>query len=157
LEALVEVRIMGLLDMIKKAFAPITKEDPFFGTIRFQKVGFWEAKKDFAPESRVYEITIDGGEDRPTESQREFYRTLEHRYPTLKEEIAKELLEQLKNWREEFTEEDVWEQFSLESFGLSDLDAGQKEWELVYELKDDGHLFCVILKDWEMQGIRVDG
>jgi hypothetical protein len=148
---------MSLFRKIKQAFAPKTKDDPFFGPLRYQRAGFWEAKKLFAPEGKVYEITIDGSEDRPTETQRLFYTELEQRYTRLKEEIALDLLEQLKNWREEFTDRDVWQQFRLESFSLPDLDAGQNEWELVYELQDDGHLFCVMLSGWQIEGIRIDG
>ncbi|HEX3037170.1 MAG TPA: hypothetical protein VHT73_18955 [Thermodesulfobacteriota bacterium] len=148
---------MSILDRLKKTFSPITKEDPFFGNIRYQKVGFWEGRKYFAPEKREYEITIDGGEDRPTESQRQFFRELELRYPSLKGEFSKDLLEQLRNWNEDCDEKDLWNQFELESFGLPDIDAGQKEWELVFEHKESGHYFCIMINEWNVEGIRIDG
>ncbi len=151
------IDVMDLFARLKKIFAPLTKDDPFFGQIRFQKAGFWEAKRHFAPEGREYEMTIAGGETRPTASQRDFYRELEARYPGLKAEIAQELLAQLRNWREELAPPDVWAYFSLESFGLPDLDAGETIWELIYELKDDGHLFCVVLDGWAIRGIRIEG
>src|SRR5262245_14004460 len=148
---------MGLIKKAAKVFAPIYKEDPLFGRLRFQKTGFWEGKKYFTPERREYEFTLDGGEDHPTESQRRFFGELETRYATLKPEIAKVLLEQLRNWQKRFTTKDVWNEFRLESFGIPDVEAGQQEWELVYEFKQDGHLFCVILNGWKIDGIRIDG
>ncbi|HSE82916.1 MAG TPA: hypothetical protein VLB01_00040 [Thermodesulfobacteriota bacterium] len=148
---------MSVLNRIKKALSPLTKEDPFFGNIRYQKVGFWEGKKYFAPEQKEYEITIDGGEDRPTESQRQFFRELELRYPGLKWEFSKDLSEQLRNWDENWDEKDLWSHFELESFGLPDIDAGQMEWELVYEHKESGHYFCIMMNGWSVEGIRIDG
>ena len=148
---------MTLIKKAAKVFTPIYKDDPFFGRLRFQKVGFWEGKKYFTPEQREYEFTIDGGDDRPTESQWSFFRTLETRYATLKPEIGKALLAQLRNWQKRFASKDVWKEFALESFGIPDLDAGQQEWELVYEFKEDGHLFCVVMNGWKIEGIRIDG
>ncbi|MGH7495562.1 MAG: hypothetical protein ACREOO_24645 [bacterium] len=148
---------MGLIKKVVKVFTPIYKEDPFFGRLCFQRAGFWEGKKYFAPERREYELTIDGGDDRPTESQSSFYRTLETRYATLKPEIAKALLAQLCNWQKRSATRDVWNEFTLESFGIPDVDAGEQEWELVYELKEDGHLFCVAMNGWKIEGIRIDG
>jgi hypothetical protein len=151
--------LMGWIDSIKKLIVPIKKQDPFFGLIRYQKVGFWEGKKNFSPLHREYEITIDGDESRPTESQRQFYREIESRYETLQEAIIHDLLQQLQNWVEEIqiNESEVWEHFTLDGFGIPDLDAGKKDWELVYEFKDDGHYFCIMMNGWDIEGIRIDG
>lgn len=148
---------MRIIESIRSLFEPPTKDDPFFGSIRYQRVGFWEAKLYFAPEEDTFEITIDGDADGPTLSQKHFYQELEHRYGALKAEIGRELLNMLQNWRPEARSDDVWAQFRLESFGIPDLDAGKDEWELVYENLEDGHFFCVILQSWQVQGIRVDG
>lgn len=148
---------MSLYDKFKGLLKPVTKEDPFFGTLQYQKVGFWEGKKFFTPLDHDCEITIEGGPDRPTGAQRSFYRELENRYEALKEEISQDLLEQLRNWREDFSESDVWEMFSLESFSIPDIDGGNHEWELVYDLRGDDHYFCIMMSGWEVRGIRVDG
>ena len=148
---------MGLFDRFKSMLSPVSKDDPFFGPVRFQKAGFWEADMHFAPEDGRVEIVIAGGKNHPTEAQRRFYRELEQRYPQLKQEAGEYLLEQLRNWREDFEPDDVWTQFRLESFSLPDPDAGAQEWELVYELHDDGHLFCVMMNRWQVEGIRIDG
>lgn len=148
---------MGFIKKAAKVFKPVCQDDPFFGRLLFQKVGFWEGKKFFTPENREYEFTIEGGEDRPTESQRRFFCDLETRYAKLKPEITKALLEQLHNWNERFSEKEIWRVFVLESFSIPDLDAGQHEWELVYEFKKDGHLFCLMMNGWKIEGLRIDG
>lgn len=136
---------------------PLVKDDPVFGRIRYQRAGFWEGDVYFAPEDRRYGITIDGGPDRPTDAQRAFFHELETRYPALKAVFADDLLEQLQNWNPEIRAEDVWAHFTLESFGLPDLAAGERAWEMIYELHDDGHLFGLLLEDWTVTGVRIDG
>lgn len=148
---------MDLLKKVASLFSPTYKDDPFFGRLRFQKVGFWEGRKFFAPENGEYEITIDGGLEHPTESQRAFFREIETKYPELKKELTKEFLELLQNWKDDFSEEEVWDQCSLQGIGIPDIDAGKTEWELVYELTDDGHCFCPVIENWEIRGISIDG
>ena len=79
----------------------------------------------------------------------------------LKEEtfsqITPELLSQLRNWRPEFTDQDVWRLFTLESLSIPDLDGGINNWEIVYDLEGDDHTFSVIFEGWDIQGIRIDG
>jgi hypothetical protein len=148
---------MHTLELLRRLYKPPTRVDPFFGTIRYQRVGFWEAKMYFAPEEDTFEIAIDANAAGPTRSQKHFFQELERRYPALKQEIGGELLDQLRNWTEDADPEAVWQRFRLDSFGIPNLDAGNTEWELVYEHLEDGHYFCVIMQEWQIEGIRVDG
>jgi len=67
---------MGMIKRILQSLRPIYMQDPFFGRIRFQKVGFWEASTLFKPLGTRVEVTIDADEKGPVEAEREFYREI---------------------------------------------------------------------------------
>lgn len=148
---------MRWMDVLKWRLGPWIKNDPVFAFIRYQRVGFWEGKTEFAPLGGEVSIPVDGDESRPTPSQRHYYREIEKRYKSLRNEIAPELLQQLRNWNVEIDRDDVWKTFVLEGIGIPDLDAGGDEWELTYSLQGDNRWFCVMMKGWTIQGIHIDG
>lgn len=102
-------------------------------------------------------LLVEADEDGPSERQREFYRELTARYSELRAAIEDDLLEQLKNWDSSIDRKEVWERFTLESMSISKLSDDDRNLELCYTLSDNPHYFCVILEDWSVEGIRVDG
>lgn len=148
---------MGLFDSIKKAIGPLHIHDPFFGSLRYQKVGFWEGKKQFAPLGREIEFTLDASEEGASEDHRKFYRDLEARYPELARRFEPLLLNELREWLDEPFTGNVWDEFELESYGIPNPSAQPQEWELIYTSKSAGHYFCMLMQGWETTGIRVDG
>jgi hypothetical protein len=149
---------MGLFDRLGKLFQGKWLDDPLFGRIRFQSSGFWEGHAHFRPAGKAVEVLIDGGEEGPTEKQREFFRDLEARYPQLAERLGDVLLRELASWTEkEYSRAEVWNLFTLAAISIPDPRAVPLEWELTYETSADGHSFDVAMRGFEPEGVTVNG
>ena len=131
--------------------------DPLFGGIRFQKADFWQGCVYFAPAGKQVEAFIDGGAAGPGERQREFYRELERRYPSLAVPIGDLLHDTFANWKEDFPRARIWDEFELTAISIPDVGDGQLEWELSYSCASDDHSFDVQMRGWRPQEISING
>jgi hypothetical protein len=148
---------MGFLDSLKKALRPLRIDDPFFGSLRYQRAGFWEGKKRLEPLGAEIEVLIDAGDEGPSEAHREFYRQVEARYGEIEPRIEKTLFDELRRWDDGAPAAGIRDEFPLESMDVPRADASPLEWELVYPSKTTGHYFSVSMRDWEPVRVRVDG
>jgi hypothetical protein len=130
-------------------------DDPVLGPLRFQRVGFWEGKRAFAPAGRDVEFTIDANAAGPRDDHREFFKEFGRRYPELWTQVEPMLRAELRN-RSARVQPDA-PKFDIESFGIPDPDVAPVSWEIVYTTASDTHYFCVLFEGWEPTGIRMDG
>jgi hypothetical protein len=144
---------MGLLDR----FRTLQIEDPVLGPLRYQRAGFWEGKRRFAPVDRLIEFTVDAGEEGPHATHRRFYQELESRYPALVPRFEEALRREWMNWNGEPLTGSVWDEFFLEGFDVPGGNPESAEWALVFPSRNDGHYFCLLMRGWDVESVRVDG
>lgn len=143
---------MRILDEVLRPFRPLRVDDPVLGTLRFQKVGFWEGKKPFPAAGREVEFTVDADKAGPREGHREFFTKFIQRYPELFAKMEPMLRSELSKWSD-----DLNPNFTIESFGIPDPASSPPEWEVVFTTESAGHYLCVLFEGWQPTGIRVDG
>jgi hypothetical protein len=143
---------MGLLDAVLRPFQPLRIDDPVLGPLRFQKVGFWEGRRTFAPAGGDVEFTVDADKAGPSDGQREFFIEFVRRYPELWAKVEPMLRSELSKWSD-----DCKAVFAIESFGVPGLGSEPPSWEVVYTTESAERYFCVLFDGWQPTGIRVDG
>jgi hypothetical protein len=67
-------------------------DDPVFGELGYHESGCWRGEVLFEPVDDEVGIEIQTGGPTPTESHRQLFAELQHRYPALSPDVATELL-----------------------------------------------------------------
>ena len=133
------------LDLFAR-FRPLRIIDPVFGSLRFQRVGFWEGHVRFAPTQSEVEVLLDGGPSGPTEAQRHFFAELSSRFhvtlPTLVEVMRERLASHQGPPRQAQTES-----FTLVCIGLPADPSASSSCELSFE-DTSGFHYTVPISGW---------
>jgi hypothetical protein len=149
---------MGLFSFLKKK-PPI--HDPFFGDLRYHVVNdcaWFEGQKWFAPLEKEVGLLVDADAAGPTETQRNFYFTLEHDYFELVDKIKPVLEEEFRNWKEDFVIQDFSKEFTLDHLRVPKQDITPLKWEMVFtSFHDLNHFFTIEFEGMEPKGIIIDG
>jgi len=151
---------MGLFDLFKK---PQTIQDDFFGTLKFMSFkdstkNYFEGKGKFKPTGDEIEYFISGELSGPTIDQRLFYNKVQDSYDDIILKIIPLIEDEFKNWNEEFKIKDFKKEFKLVAMKIPRLDSKPTTWDMAFEtIHDDNHQVTVDFKDFEPDGIIIDG
>ena len=148
---------MNIFKKLLAAFGPPTLSDPVFGTIRFQKVGFWEGKIRFAPLSSEIEVLIDSGATGPTEEQRQWFRTVEEKYLSSLPQIIDVAMPQVHEWNKELTKEKLMAELHLETISINKCEPGTHEWDITFYSGTLEHWVNITLNEWSVINTTIDG
>jgi len=134
-----------------------TLNDPLFGTlIYFPMTKTWSGKIQFAPLDREIEILIDAGDSGPTESHREFFRTLVTRWPEIQNAIGDILFPPMKKWaKADYDESNPWAYFDLRGIRVPSLATEPVEWAISYWCPSNRHYFDVQMSGWKPDGLDI--
>jgi hypothetical protein len=132
-----------MLAWFKDLIAPIHRDDPRFGVLRYLRdARFWEGKVPFRPTKRQIEVLVSGQPTGPTEDQRKFFDALEGRYDALWPAIKEKL--DMESQRVGAVSHD----FELVSIRVPERFWQDAEWELSYETRSPLWHFTVRLRGW---------
>jgi hypothetical protein len=146
------------MKIFKKRKSKPKMSDPIFGDIEYRKPGYWIGEIEFEPTGRTIGIIITAAADGPTEEQRDFIIQLKNRYEIeVKGKAGNYLHETFSNWKEDFPREKIWDEFQLDFINMSNFSNDMIRLELSYSCKSDDHSFDVEFRNFEPQGISLNG
>ncbi|HEY5748518.1 MAG TPA: hypothetical protein VIU12_20755 [Chryseolinea sp.] len=153
---------MGFLDFI---FGKQTKlENEFFGTMLFLAdkkeplKSYYECRRHFVPTNKIIEIGIDGDASGPTQSQIDFFKSIEHRYSELSEAVKPLIEDEFGNWKEGFRIANFQKEFEAVYLRLPRCESKPVLWEIAFESEHDrDHTFTLTMSDFEAKEILIDG
>lgn len=116
------------------------QEDPVFGTLRFQSVGFWEGKLDFGGD--IVEFVVEAGAEGPEDHQRRTAELLSRDYERLTGQ-AKSAVETV--------EASV---LTVESISF---EQEPSVYEIVFTCRDDSYYYNVRVNGDKAEFLGVDG
>lgn len=148
---------MNIFKKIAEAFKPLTLNDPVFGTLRFQKVGFLEGKVRFKPLSADVEVLVDGDSTGPTEEQRRWFKEVEDKFPALLPDIVEGAMPQIREWNADLTKDKMLQELKLETISVNKCVPGKHEWDLTFNAESLEHWVNVSLIDWATTKTIIDG
>jgi hypothetical protein len=144
-------------------FKPKRVNDPVFGSLVFMRMAdpetsYWEGSSIFRPTGRAIEYFIDADEDGPSESQRQFYASVQERYDQLVAVVRPALVRSAEKWFKAGLPLDLGDAFTLSSLSIPRTGAEPLAWELSFQFATNPLLlFTVAMIDWRPGGVRVDG
>ena len=150
---------MGMIKRILQSLRPIYMQDPFFGRIRFDKVGFWIASASFKPVGTPVEVLIAADEKGPVEAEREFYREIERRYETLLEIILNAIIEEAKEealWKPEFSRESLRKDLRLDTINIDPQDQGDARWDITFWINSIGRMATLLFRNWTIEDVLLE-
>jgi hypothetical protein len=151
---------MGLFDLFKK---PLTIQHDFFGTLIFMTFkdstkNYFEGKGKFKPTGDEIEYFVGADLNGPTNDQREFYIKVQDSYDDLISKITPLIEDEFKNWKDDFKVKDFKKEFKLVAVTIPRLNTNVTIWDMSFEtIHDDNHQVTVDFKDFEPEGILIDG
>lgn len=143
-----------MLEKLFARFRPLRTVDPVFGSLRFQRVGFWEGRVTFAPTQSPVEVLLDGGPSGPTEAQRRFLAELNTRFVA----VLPAIVEAMRGWLASYQAEQP--QFQSESFTLVCISLPEDpfsapSWELSFEGTESGFHYTVPISGWSPGSVEL--
>ena len=148
---------MNIFKKIFTALGPPTLSDSVFGTIRYQKVGFWEGKVQFKPLSSEIEVLIDGDATGPTEEQRRWFRIVEEKYLAALPQIIEAAMPRVREWNKELTKEKLLAELKLETISVNKCEPGRHEWDITFYSEPLEHWVNITLIEWTGKSTTIDG
>ena len=148
---------MNIFKKIADAFKPLTLVDPVFGTLRYQKVGFWEGKVRFQPLSEEIEVLVDGDATGPTGEQGRWFKEIEGRYASFLPQIVDSAMPRIHEWNKELTKDKMLKELKLETISVNKCESGQHEWEVTFYSDSLEHWVNVTFIDWKASQAMIDG
>ena len=151
---------MGLFDIFKKSQ---TIQDDFFGKLTFisfkdPTMNCFEGKGKFKPTGDTIEYTIEADLSGPTNDQRNFYNKVQDLYDEIISKITPLIEDEFKNWKEDFKIKDFKKEFKLVAVTIPRLSSNAATWAMSFEtIHDNNHQVTVDFKDFEPEGILIDG
>jgi hypothetical protein len=151
---------MGFFDVFKK---PQVIKDDFFGALTYMTFkdpakNFFEGKGMFKPTSAEIEYFIEADVSGSTNDQRHFYDNVQASYDDIISKIIPLIEDEFKNWKEDFKIENFKKEFKLVAMTIPRLNKNTTIWDMSFEtIHDDNHRVTVELKDFEPDGIMIDG
>jgi hypothetical protein len=151
---------MGLFDLFRK---PQTIQDDFFGRLTLMSFkdptkNYFEGKGKFKPTGDEVEYFVDADLSGPTSEQRKFYHKVQDSYDEIISKIAPLIEDEFKNWKEDFKINDFKTEFKLVALTIPRLNSNTTTWDMSFEtIHDDNHQVTVDFKDFEPEGILIDG
>ena len=156
---------MTILDKIKKILRPAPREPdlvhPIFGEMDAEVCGdeddFWQANVFFKPLSIEIAVNVLAGDEGPSQSQVEFYKSFESNYINDFNLVAPILIKEAENWSIQV--EDFQSSFLLVSLTIPKRGERDSKWELSFDcLKDTNlHMFTAEMENGSVVSVRVDG
>lgn len=147
-----------MLGRLFKRFQPTTVEDPSFGTLTNDKYGNWNGRVSFAPLQREIDVIVRlTPETPPTQEHREFLEQITERWPDIHKNLRDTLFEDLDDWEDGTTMEQLFDSLKFDAFSFWDLDARPRNWEIGATTPLDDHIFGIMMKDFDHEGFRMDG
>ena len=133
-------------------------EDPTFGTLTNDKYGNWSGRVSFAPlQSEIDVIVRLTPESPPTQEHREFLERITERWPEIHKKLRDTLFEDLDDWEDGTTMEQLFDSLDFDAFSFWDLNARPCSWEIGATTPLDDHIFGIMMKDFDHEGFRMDG
>lgn len=148
---------MGFLRRLFERLGPVYTEDPVFGRIRRFGVGLWEARVAFRPIPGETEVTVEAGDEGPTDAQRGLYKEIERRYDEVFETILDILPEHLSAWNVHAARETLRDDLRFDAIVVYQPNPGGAEWSITYYVKSIGHHATVTFTRWSPTDIVIDG
>jgi hypothetical protein len=142
---------------VAKLFSSPCIEDPVFGKLHFQSVGFWEGRCHFPPVAKEIDITVDADLSGPTELHRRFFNEQCERWPSLLQSSQELFMEPAKSWIDDFSPNRLWDYLDLEGIGVPNPTWEEPSWEATFWCDDAGHWFDVSFEGWTAKYVSVNG
>ena len=156
---------MSIVDRIKKILGPAPQQPdlvhPVFGEMDAEVCGdeddFWQANIVFKPLNIEIAINVLAGEEGPSQSQVEFYKSFESNYINDFNFVAPSLIKEAGNWAIEV--EDFQRSFLLVSLTIPKLGNRDGKWELSFDCLNDAnlHMFTAEIENSSVVNVRIDG
>lgn len=151
---------MGLFDLFKK---PQIIQDDFFGSLRFMTFkdstkNYFEGKGILKPTTDEIEYFIEADLSGPTIDQRNFYDKVQNSFDEITSKVTPLIEDEFKNWKEDFKIKDFKKEFKPVALTIPRMTSKPLTWDISFEtIHDDNHQITVDFKDFEPDGILIDG
>ena len=150
---------MGILKKLFQQLRPIYMDDPFFGRMEFEKVGFWATHTLFKPLGREVEVIVLAGETGPIEAQRELYRELERRYEALSEMIIGAIITEAKEeglWKPESSRESLRKDLRVDTLVVRPQNDSNVRWEITCWVSSIGRMALLFFRNWQIERVLLE-
>jgi hypothetical protein len=141
-----------------KRFQPTTIEDPVFGKLTNDKNGNWSGRVFFSPLKKDIDVLVrPAPEAAPTQEHRELLHQITNRWPDIYQNLRDTLFEDLDDLQDGTTMKQLFDSLNFEAFSFWELSARQRSWEISATTPLDGHLFTIMMKEFDHEGFSMDG
>lgn len=141
-----------------KRFQPTTVQDPVLGELTNDKHGNWNGTTLFTPLGKKIDIIVRlTPETPPSHEHRDFFDQIVDRWSDIHERLRGTLFEELDDWEDGTTMEQLFDSLDFAAFSFWDLDARPRNWEISATTPLDDHIFGIMMKDFDHEGFRMDG
>lgn len=149
---------MGIFDFFKKK--PKFQDD-LFGALGY--ITFKDESKNFYNGDIYFQgfsigITIDADEKGPNKAQKDFFKTLDNEYVSIKEEIILPFLkEELADNIEESGLSKFDTEFELDSISIERFTNQEAVWSITYDAKPMRHFVTIDFEGMTPKNMNIDG
>ena len=138
-------------------FEPQTVHDRYLGALTNDAHGNWNGRFRFSAISSDVDISLRTGDAPPNDTQIQFVRDVETRFPSIWQQMRVSLFADLDDFADGTTMEQVFDSLKVEFLCFSQLNVRPFEWEISCTTPFNGHIFGLVMQDFENQGFRMDG
>jgi hypothetical protein len=141
---------VGVLRKLLLQFRPPKINDPDFGTLvyiyipRSPSRSYWEGEWLFPPTRTKVAITLPGALDGPLKEARMFHLQLPSRFDQLLSDVRPALNRVFQEWLGRPLNSDLWQDVRLSGFGVDDVTATPRTWEVSFETTSEKWLGITI-------------
>ena len=91
-------------------------------------------------------------------NQKEFYSLIIKDWDSISQKIIVALEDEFRNWKEEFTIQDLHTEFQMVSLKLPRINTEPVHWEISFDsIHDENHMFTIYFVNFSTDGINIDG
>ena len=153
---------MGLISFFlgKK---PTIIEDSFFGRMHLMEhrkdasLSYFECYRHFEPLDGPIEICLYGNIG-PTQKQIAFFKKIENQYNTIEDAVATAITKEMRNWDPDFRIINFRNEFKPSFLVIPHCNEEPMSWEIsFFSTSDPHHVFNARLRNFELEGIDMDG
>ena len=119
---------------------------------------YFECRRYFAPIEKDIEIAVTSNNLSVSEEQKVFFKKIEKDFDEIVFKIKPVIEDEFRNWKEDFKIIDFKKEFTADYVTIPNLKNKPIHWEISFNsIHDLNHTFTIMMIDFEVEGIQIDG
>ena len=144
-------------NLILKIFGePITKYDDLLGKMTYAG-GYYECTVYFKPIKKYIEVGIGGDDGGPSSEAKLFYKEIETNYDKILRLIMPRVIEELAEWNPSIEICNFKDEFEPNYMFIPSGSSTGKDWEIAFNTIHDSHSITVVIADYTVKLVKLDG